>query len=319
MNPASISKRKAIIAAIFASAIWGVAGPVIKITLTEIPPYTFLFIRCIFACSILIPILALDIKKNHIEISPKYLWQLFIMGVLGVTLSLGLTFEGFKRTSSMEGVLIGNMGPILTIVAGVLFLKEEINRNEKIGLIITILGTALLIFEPIRSNGHIILTGFIGNMLILAAALSSVAFALYTKRTFNHKKHYSPLVITTSIFTVGLLTFAPLSFAEYFKDSAVYTKALTAPAIYGILYMAILSSVVAYFLYAYSLEKIESSEEAVFSYLSPIFAAPFAFMLLNERISSVFTIAAIIISLGIVLMNIPQIEKKKLANCKQCR
>ncbi|MFH1408106.1 MAG: DMT family transporter [Patescibacteria group bacterium] len=302
--PPAQKRTKAIFAIITATAIWGIAGPVIKATLNEIPPYTFLFTRCLFACAILIPILILDIRKNHIILTPKYLKHLFIMGLLGVTLSIGLTFEGFKRTTSLEGTLIGSVGPLFTIAAGVLFLKEKITKNEKTGLIITMLGTMLLIVEPIKANGHLKLTGFEGNLLIILAALAGAAFSLYTKKIFNHRKHFSPMVVTTFLFLTGLITFAPLSFLEYFKDPQVYNKALSFPALWGVLYMAILSSVVAYYLFEYAMEKIESSEVAVFGYIAPIFAAPFAFWLLKERITAVFTLAAIIITLGIVVMNI---------------
>ncbi|MFH1566115.1 MAG: DMT family transporter [bacterium] len=303
------NRLKAIIALIITNAIWGIAGPVIKATLNEIPPYTFLFTRCLFACSLLIPLLIIDIKKNGVKLNPKHLGHLFVMGILGITISLGLAFEGFSRTTSIEGTLIGSIGPLLTIAAGAIFLKEVINKNEKIGLIIAFLGTALLIIEPLKLNGHIKLTGVVGNILIILAGISGTAFALYTKKLFNQRKHYSPLLITTFLFLIGLITFAPLSFIEYFKDPMVYTKALSTPAIWGVLYMGILSSVVAYYLFAYALEKIESSETAPFGYIAPIFAAPFALLLLNEKITPVFILAAIIIAIGIIIMNVKKLHR----------
>ncbi|PJE51659.1 hypothetical protein COV27_01840 [candidate division WWE3 bacterium CG10_big_fil_rev_8_21_14_0_10_39_14] len=307
MPPAKEHRTKALFAILIANAIWGVAGPVIKATLNELPPYTFLFTRCLFASLILVPLLATDIKKNNLPLNPKHLGHLFVMGILGITISLGLTFEGFKRTSSIEGTLIGSVGPLFTIAASAFFLKEVITKNEKIGLIITFLGTALLIIEPIQLNGHIKLTGFVGNILIILAGISGTAFALYTKKIFNHKnhrEHYSPLIVTTFLFLTGLVTFAPLSFLEYFRDPLVYNKAFTTPAIWGVLYMAILSSVVAYYLFEYALEKIESSETAVFGYIAPVFAAPFAFLLLNERATPLFILAAVLITIGIVIMNV---------------
>ena len=305
MITAHKSRSKAIFAIVIANAIWGIAGPVIKVTLNEIPPYTFLFTRCLIACAVLIPILILDMKKNHIVLNTKYIKHLFIMGLLGVTLAIGLTFEGFKRTTSLEGTLIGSAGPLFTIAAGAIFLKENITRNEKTGLIITMLGTLLLIVEPIKANGHLKLTGFEGNLLILASTMAGAAFSMYTKKIFNHRKHFSPMVVTTFLFLTGLITFAPLSFLEYFKNPQVYRDSFSYPAVWGVLYMALLSSVAAYYLFEYALEKIEASEVAVFGYISPIFAAPFAFWLLNEKITALFTIAAIMVAIGIVIMNIP--------------
>lgn len=312
MNSAKLSYRKAVFAVIFATLIWGIAGPVIKVTLNEVPPYTFLFIRCIIAGAILVPILILNISKEKFKLKIKHLPHLFMLGLLGISLNLALVFEGFKRTSSIEGVFIGSLAPILLIIAGAVFLKEEITKKERIGIVVVLIGSALLILEPIRSNGSLRLTGFIGNLLIFLGHIEWVLYVIYSKKIFNHRAHYSPLVITTFLFLTGLITYAPLSFIEYLKDPLVYNTALSFPNFWGILYMGTFSSVGGYFLYEYALERIEASETAIYSYLAPVFAAPIAILLLKETVSSTFLIAATIIIGGVIVMNLPKSLSKVL-------
>ena len=64
--------------------------------------------------------------------------------------------------------------------------------------------------------------------------------------------------------------------------------------------MVFFSSIVAYFLFESALKKAKVVETALLSYLSPLMAMPFAFLLLNEIPSKVAIIGAVIIALGIV-------------------
>ncbi len=65
--------------------------------------------------------------------------------------------------------------------------------------------------------------------------------------------------------------------------------------------MAILSYVLAYFLYNFGISKIEVSEAAIFSYLQPLFAAPLAVLWLKEIVTLPFLFGASVIALGVFL------------------
>ena len=94
-----------------------------------------------------------------------------------------------------------------------------------------------------------------------------------------------------------------LTFWAYFQ--AETSKYLKGNSIYGVLYMAIFSGIVAYTFYNIGLSRIEASEASVFYYLQPIFGIPLGMFLLNEHISLVFIASAILITLGVFM-----VEKK---------
>ena len=187
-------------------------------------------------------------------------------------------------------------------------ISEKVSKNGVWGIIIALFGTLIHIAEPLSLNGSIKLTGVFGNLLIFLSHLVWTFYVLYSKKIFNHRIHYSPILITTFLFLTGLITFAPLSFIEYIKDPLVYNTALSFPNFWGILYMGIFSSVAGYFLYEYALEKIKASETAIYGYLAPIFAAPFSILLLHESVTNIFLLAASIIILGVIIMNLPKKE-----------
>src|SRR3989339_1380557 len=111
--------------------IWGIAGPVIKLTLTGIPPLLFVtyrfFIASIFALPFLIPKLY-NIKKNF--------WLLLLYGFLNSTATLGLLFLGTDKTTLLDMSLLSLLGPILMILFGYFFLKEHVTAREKIGIVV---------------------------------------------------------------------------------------------------------------------------------------------------------------------------------------
>ena len=64
----TLPKRHLAFAALLvATAIWGVATPIIKLTLSHISLFSFLFFRFLVVCCILLPVTALELKRNPID------------------------------------------------------------------------------------------------------------------------------------------------------------------------------------------------------------------------------------------------------------
>jgi len=128
---------------------------------------------------------------------------------------------------------------------------------------------------------------------------------LLSKKDF--RKHH-PFVITAFCFFVGLLVLTPFFLFE--QNLSPTTYHLSLQALPGILYMSLISSVIAYTLYMYGLSLIEASEASLFAYLQPVFAAPLAVFWLKESISGVFILGAALIALGVILTEYRPKRKK---------
>ena len=68
--------------------------------------------------------------------------------------------------------------------------------------------------------------------------------------------------------------------------------------------MAFLSGSLAYYLGNKAQKTIEIGDAAVFSYLYPIFSTPLAVLWLGEKITPMFIIGGIIITIGVVMAEI---------------
>lgn len=282
-------RKLAYLALFLTSVIWGIAPPIIKSSLRSISPVNFLLYR--FTIASIIFAIPLGIRLKKIKPSQADLAKYAFLGFLAAPLNLVLLFSGIARTTAIDASIISILSPILIIIGGAVFLKENINKTEKTGIVITIIGSIVTIIQPFLSQVEND-TNFIGNILVLLGAIVWAAFSILSKR--EQKNGLDPFILSASSFFVGTVTIIPLAIAQ----GPIPLLGLSNPAIPGILYMSLMASVVAYSTYIWGFSKIEASEATVFTYLQPVFGIPIAAIFLKEMITLPFVVGAILIGAG---------------------
>lgn len=292
----SKERKRAYLALLATSVLWGVASPIIKKSFETTTPLLFLSYRFLFVIILAtIPFLLYQKKQKKIKNPLK----LLLIGFLSVPLNLLLLFYGIARTSAMEAALLAALNPIFLTLGGVFFLKEKIINREKIGLLISVLGTLLIIFDPLLANGSF--NGekhLLGNFLVIIGGIVGVVGLVWAK---EEKKNYTHRQISYFSFLSALLTFTLLSIIFEPKFTGDFLAIFSVPAIWGILYMAVFGSVIAYSCLIYGQSLIEVSEASLFTYLQPLFAIPLAVLWLHETINLAFFMGALLILLGVFL------------------
>jgi len=276
--------------------VWGVAGPIIKFTLNGISPLPFLTYR--FGLSSIAVILTLPFFKKQAFPKKGVFWETILYGFLTSTVALGLLFFGLNETTVLEMAFINLSGPILITLAGVYFLHEHITKREKIGTCITLLGTLILIIQPILEDG-LNLSKISGNILIFLYLLVNTMSVILAKKLV--RKGVTPISMVNSSFIVGFLTILPLTLIFGSQNFLNTITNLSLPYHLGIFYMALISGNLAYVLWIKGQKTIEVSETSLFTYLHPIFAAPLAIFWLHEKVNTVFFTGLILITAGVII------------------
>ncbi len=316
-----------------ANLIWAAATPIIKVTLADIPPLTFLMFRFVIVAVILLPFVIVEIKKTPID---KRDWfNLFVIGFFGQA-CLALVFMGMNYTTSIDAVIIGVAAPLITIIAGHHFFNEKVTTKVKIGVAIASIGTFLVVLEPIFNGDYSVLgmhnlwDRLYGNGLILLYNGAFTAYLLWTKMVMGEKsitltdslkhlkikpmhKKYPPLLITSITFYAALIVIIPLAFMEHLgiiHTSELVGFTFTTSSILGLLYMAIFSSIVAYFAFQWALNISTVGESAILSYVTPLLTLPFSYLLLAEIPTKINLIGSIIIAVGVVIAEYHRGKKK---------
>lgn len=281
------------------AAIWGIAGPVIKFTLPSLPPFIFLTYRFFISTVVFLPIMLF--KKVKTPSNSKDLAILTLIALLGSSINLGFLFYGYSYTTALDASLLSATAPIFVVFASMYFLKERVTRREKVGLLIAFLGTLAIIFQPLAENKILFRENILGNVLIVVANIAGIFYVILSKYGLKHK--YDPLFITIYTFFLGFITLLPLAViqAGSFSSLVSLIASSSTQTHLGVIYMALISGSLAYFLYHRALKTIEASEATLFSYLSPLFAAPLAVFWLGEEITSFYLMGAAIVATGVII------------------
>lgn len=289
------------------SIIWGIAGPVIKLTVKEIPPFIFLSYRFLISSLVAIPVLYFT--KFRFSKNFKTNVKIFLASFLNTTGALGLLFYGASKTTLLQMSLITAFGPILSVLAGYLFLKDKITHKERIGILIAFLGSVLIVVEPFFSNSKAD-GNFYGNLGVFGYILFTTISGVLIKQVL--RDGINPIGLTNLSFIIGLVTVVPIALFLYpnHSFSQILNSAFQIPLRYhmGVWYMALISGSFAFSLQNIAQKSIELSELAVFMYLYPILSGILAIFLLHDKFTVFTGVGSVTTTLGII---IAEVKKKR--------
>ena len=292
-------RLRAYVYLLIVAAIWGIAGPVIKFTLPSLPPFIFLTYRFFISTIAFLPVLLF--KKAKTPSNGKDFIILTLIALLGSSINLGFLFYGYNYTTALDASLLSATAPIFVVAASMFFLKERVTKKEKIGLLIAFLGTLAIIFQPLAENKILFRENILGNILVVISNIAWIFYVVLSKYGLKHK--FDPLTMTVYTFFLGFITLLPLAAIQAGSLSGLISLIIDSPiqTHLGVLYMALLSGSLAYFLYQRAQKTIEASEATLFMYLSPLFAAPLAVLWLGEEITIFYILGAAIVATGVII------------------
>lgn len=280
----------AIIALIVANIIWGATSPILKWSLADIGPFTLAFLRFFIASILLLPF-----AIHKLKIQRKHILFLIFLAFIGFNIHIGAFLWGIKLAPSINAPIIGSAAPIFIIIGSVAFLREKVKRKTIIGTVISLLGVILIVIRPLlEENG----TGMLaGNLLLVLGTITVVIYTLMLKKIDSF---YSSLTITFWTFTIAAILFLPPVLWET-QGNLSSLLSISPRGMIGVFYGAVLSSLVGYLLFTFSLKKIPASEAGVSFYLDPVIAILIAIPLLGEAITPAYILGSILVFAGIYI------------------
>jgi drug/metabolite transporter (DMT)-like permease len=234
----------------------------------------------------------------YYKIRPKlsYLLKVLLIETLGTALPLLILYEGLSRTSALEASLIGAIGPIFVVLGGVIFLRERESRREWQGLAVSLLGSLILVSEPLLLGTHAdTVISMSGNLLILGYNILYALYAVIAKKVYKTKP---PLYIGSLTYLATALIYGIILSNSHSLPS-IYLLATNSSILFPVLYMALPGGILAFALYLYAQSKIEVSEANLFTYLNGVVAIPAAYFLLGEQPSWLTILAILLIAYGV--------------------
>ncbi|MCB4336456.1 MULTISPECIES: DMT family transporter [Bacillus cereus group] len=281
--------KQTILGAIYlslAASIWGGMYVVSKYVLDFIPPLTLVWLRFIIAFIVLYGILKLAEKKQKKKVTlRKKDWLLFAwIGFIGYFISITCQFIGTKLSDAHTGSLVTSATPAFMIIFAALILKEKLTTRRLLSTIIATIGVIIVIGWDIEIGSY-----FIGTIILVGAAITWALLSIYVKIA---SIQFSSLVITTYAIFFSLFFITPFMIWEL---QAASIGTVNTYVILGVLYLGIVSTAGAFFLWNKGLELLDASIGSLFFFFQPIVGSLLGWLLLNETLNSNFFIGGILI------------------------
>ncbi|MHA4216753.1 DMT family transporter [Bacillus cereus] len=281
--------KQTILGAIYlslAASIWGGMYVVSKYVLDFIPPLTLVWLRFIIAFVVLYGILKLAEKKQKKKVTiRKKDWLLFAwIGFIGYFISITCQFIGIKLSDAHTGSLVTSATPAFMVIFAALILKEKLTARRLLSTIIATIGVIIVIGWDIEIGSY-----FIGTIILVGAAITWALLSIYVKTA---SARFSSLVITTYAIFFSLFFITPFMIWEL-QTSSIGT--VNTYVILGVLYLGIVSTAGAFFLWNKGLELMDASIGSLFFFFQPIVGSLLGWLLLNETLNSNFFIGGILI------------------------
>ncbi len=263
----------------------------------QLPPVSLAFYRWGLASVCILPFAIKKIieQKTIILSSSHYL---FWTALNGVTIFNTFIYLGGHYTSAINLALIGTTSaPVFATCMAAIFLKEKISRYRIAGMIMCIIGILFLLSQgSFQKLAHFHFGK--GDVLVLISAFS---FAIYNTLVRKKPAGISPIVFLAVVFTSGSLFLLPFYLYEVMHNPAVQW---THNMVYIIFYLGIGNSIIAFFCWNASIERLGASGTALFGNLIPVFSTIEAVIFLGEEFSTIHLISGIIVISGLVIANI---------------
>lgn len=275
-----------------AASIWGGMYVVSKYVLDFIPPLTLVWLRFIIAFVVLYFILKLAEKKQQKKVTiRKKDWLLFAwIGFIGYFISITCQFIGTKLSDAHTGSLVTSATPAFMVIFAALILKEKLTARRLLSTIIATIGVIIVIGWDIEIGSY-----FIGTIILVGAAITWALLSIYVKTA---SARFSSLVITTYAIFFSLFFITPFMIWEL-QTSSIGT--VNTYVILGVLYLGIVSTAGAFFLWNKGLELMDASIGSLFFFFQPIVGSLLGWLLLNETLNNNFFIGGILIICSVLI------------------
>jgi drug/metabolite transporter (DMT)-like permease len=259
------STSYAIPAAIIVVIMWGFSYVAARMLLSTVTPIILATVRFLIASLIFIPIIVREFSRGNFP-KARNLVEYAFLGLLGISTYYVLQYTGVKYAGAgISALLVVGLIPVLTGLSSAFLNKERYGRWQIVGTLLGLLGVALITLPGLFVD-KIDWLFYIGVVCLLLNAVCWAAYSTVSRRLM--KKNGNPLITTSYVIVLGTLFLLPMSASSDWGS----IKYLQPQQWLSILYLAIGCSCIGYFLWNYSLSKMDAVKVTVWVYLEPAVA-----------------------------------------------
>ncbi|WP_076396736.1 DMT family transporter [Chryseobacterium gambrini] len=285
---------KLTLAILTVAVVWGTTFLSIRVAVETIPAWFVAGIRQFLAAVIMLFIL---LYRNHFQwIGWKNLGYQLIFSSLMLIMANGLTTVAEETLTSSLTSLISATSPIVVFLGSVAIGLQKFTVRAMLGLFMCFGGILFIFWDGINDLANPDYR--FGILLLLFAIAGWASGTIFTKKMNIQSKNISLNLFYQFAFAGIIQIIFALLFSENYNFENWSVKSISA-----MLYLSLFGSVAAFFAYHYALTKVSPVQVSILAYINTIISIFLSWLILNEEISAKFIIAAILIILGVFVIN----------------
>ncbi|MBE0408840.1 MAG: EamA family transporter [Anaerolineales bacterium] len=284
----SLTRTRAIAEGLVANLIWASSFVLVKIALEEIGPLTAAGMRFFSAFLILFPFM-LRSKNIVLPRSGRVWLRLFLIGLSSYTIGNGALFWGLIYLPAVTASFLMSLLPLMIMFAGSVWLRETPSRWQIMGVFVGLSGSALF-FSPGLEAGEPLGVALVGVALIAFMIFGILGREIARDRVVDTLTLTAiplafggGLLLLIGLIVEGLPSFSPITWLI-------------------ILWLALINTAFAYFIYNRSLQFLTALEMNVLLNLLPFATALLAWILLGETLIFIQILGMIVVVTGVIFV-----------------
>lgn len=303
------SLTKTYIILLLVPLFWGGAFGTTKHILSELGPLTTSVLRFMIAGFIMIAwstwrgeLVWASIKRNF--------FGLLALGATGVFSYNYFFATGLQYTSAITAASIIVINPVFTTCIASFFMGEAWNWRTIVGVVISLLGVSLVI-----SKGDLsVLTHMsigIGELYLFGSVASWVAYTLIVKKVTRTMENGAMTAVSTMMGAMMLLLISITKEEQWSNIMHVSNQTMI-----EIVYLAVCSTVFAFLIFNWGIQRIGATKASAYINLTPINAALIAVFLYGEKISTYHLIGMAVTIAGVLITTRNKVQPVALDTTK---
>ena len=205
---------------------------------------------------------------------------------------LGESYGVSLTPSTLAAVIIETI-PFFSPIGAYYYLKERISMMNFVGIIVSVVGVAFVIFHKGFDLSDV---NPMGIAFLALAVISALGYALIIKK-LTDKYNSISIVAYQNLF--GIVFFLPLFFILDYKEF-IQVKP-TWEVIIPLLNLGIFASSFAFIFFTYSIKHLGISKANIFTNAIPALTAIFAYFMLGESLTLMKMLGILIVIFGLFL------------------
>jgi drug/metabolite transporter (DMT)-like permease len=274
------------------SLIWAgnfIAG---KVALQVVGPITLTALRAVIATVVLLWYVRFT-HQTWPSVSAADVRIFLILALTGLVTNTTLWYYGLRHTLAINAAILGAMGPVFVALLSATWLRERLTSLNLLGIMVSSAGVVLTVT---RGSLRVLLDLDLhrGDFVILGSQTLWAVYSVYARQV---SRQFSPTVITAGTYIVSATFLVPLSLVE--RPWAALPH-VTLTTVLAILYAAILVTLSHIWFY-WGLRVVPAPVAALTVNLLPFQVIALSWLFLDEPVSWVHVVGALIVIAGVVL------------------